>query len=136
MQNPTDKNEVAESLRCVRIYSDPDGGSHFSDDEISFTLVDFAPPAPKISVSNLIGAEGVTVISSPVGWHGDWHPAPRRQFMFCLQGEMEVQVSDGEIRRFGPGAVLLVEDTTGRGHISQVVGANRAYLATAFLTDE
>ena len=41
-------------------------------------------------------AESVAVISSPAGWYGDWHPAPRRQLMFCLAGELEVQVSDGE----------------------------------------
>jgi len=135
MQDPTDSNEVTESLRYVRIHSDPDGASHFSDEDMPFTLMDFAPPAPKISVSGLIGAEGVTVISSPAGWNGDWHPAPSRQLMFFLDGELEVQVSDGEIRRFGPGAIVLVEDTTGRGHVSKVVGAKRAFLATAFLTD-
>ncbi len=35
------------------------------------------------------------------------------------QGEA---ASDGETRRFGIGAVLRVEDTTGKGHSSRVVG--------------
>ncbi|NOR14063.1 MAG: cupin domain-containing protein, partial [Candidatus Aminicenantes bacterium] len=68
-------------------------------------------------------------ISSPPGWFGDWHPAPRRQFIFMLIGELEVEVSDGEVRKFVPGDVMLVEDTTGQGHISHVIGNERAYLA-------
>jgi hypothetical protein len=35
---------------------------------------------------------------------------------------MEVEVSDGEARHLEPGAIVLVEDTDGRGHVSRVVG--------------
>ena len=51
----------------------------------------------------------------PAGWFGDWHPAPCRQYYVQTTGELEVQVSDGEIRRFRPGDVVLVEDVTGQG---------------------
>jgi hypothetical protein len=34
-----------------------------------------------------------------------------------------VEVSDGEKRVFGPGSVLLVEDTTGKGHITRSLTA-------------
>jgi uncharacterized cupin superfamily protein len=40
---------------------------------------------------------------------------------FVLSGEWQVTASDGESRRFGVGSVLLVEDTTGKGHSSRVV---------------
>ncbi|MGD8538512.1 MAG: cupin domain-containing protein [Candidatus Aminicenantes bacterium] len=121
--------EVAEPLAYVRIYSDLNGQSHFDKEEITFQLVDYAPPAPPISVSEALVAESVHFISSPSGWFGDWHPAPRRQFVFMLTGTMEVEVSDGEKRKFVPGDVLLVEDTSGAGHISRAVGNERAYLA-------
>ena len=127
--------EVAGPLAYVRILTDSGGESHFEDGEFSFRLVDFAPPAPPISVSNAMAAENVAVISSPAGWHGDWHPAPHRQLMFVLAGELEVQVSDGEVRRFGPGATLLVEDTVGRGHFSSVVGTQRCFMANVALSD-
>jgi hypothetical protein len=42
--------------------------------------------------------------------------------MVVLGGQVEAEVSDGEVRRFGPGDVVLVEDTEGRGHRSWVVG--------------
>ena len=48
----------------------------------------------------------------------DWHPAPRRQFIVLLDGEIEIEVSSGEPRKriFHGGDVLLMEDTAGRGH--------------------
>ncbi|MFH1754808.1 MAG: hypothetical protein ABIA59_03815, partial [Candidatus Latescibacterota bacterium] len=121
--------EVAEPFEITRIYTDEAGISHFGITEVTFDLADFAPPAPPISVSRGMKAESVIFISSPVGWLGDWHPAPVRQIMFCLTGELEVQVSDGEVRTFGPGSVALVEDTEGKGHISRVVGTERVFMA-------
>jgi hypothetical protein len=47
---------------------------------------------------------------------------PRRQFIVHVEGEVEVEVSDGEVRRFSPGSVVLVEDTHGTGHITRPVG--------------
>jgi len=40
-----------------------------------------------------------------------------------LTGEVEIQTSDGDIRRFGPGSILLAEDLSGKGHISRGVGS-------------
>ena len=65
---------------------------------------------------------GLTFVSAPEGWVGDWHPAPRLQFMVKLTGMTEIVASDGERREFGPGTVLLLEDTSGKGHYSRVLG--------------
>ena len=120
---------VAEPLTYAVVYSDSVGVSHFADRRIDFGLIDYAPPAPPISVSQPMPSENIVYLSSPAGWYGDWHPAPRRQMIFCLSGEIEAEVSDGEVRRFGPGAVILLEDTSGQGHITRVVGEDRVYLA-------
>ena len=128
--------EVAPPMKCVRLYSDSTGASHFGDEELTFTLVDFAPPAPPISVSSAIQSEGAIVISSPVGWEGTWHPTPQRQYFVCLTGQLQVEVSDGEMRTFGPGEVVLVEDTWGKGHVSRVVGEERCYAIVVPLKSE
>jgi hypothetical protein len=39
-----------------------------------------------------------------------------------ITGTVEIVASDGEQRRFGPGTILLAEDTTGKGHTSRGLG--------------
>ena len=51
----------------------------------------------------------------------DWHPAPRRQYIINLDAGVKITASDGESRVIGVGEVILVEDTTGKGHLSQHV---------------
>jgi quercetin dioxygenase-like cupin family protein len=58
----------------------------------------------------------------PIGETHDWHPAPRRQFVIILSGGLEIGFEDGSTHRFGPGDARLVEDTTGKGHTTRVVG--------------
>ena len=129
------KIEKSMPLEVVHIYSDENGESHFGKTELPFNLINYAPPSPPISVSEVFASEGVVIISSPVGWNGDWHPSPRKQLMFCLIGKLEVTVSDGESRRFGPGSIILVEDTSGKGHVSKVVGNERCFMAAVQLVN-
>jgi hypothetical protein len=39
-----------------------------------------------------------------------------------VRGAIEVRVSDGARRRFGPGGLVFVSDTTGSGHVTTAVG--------------
>jgi len=132
----SDEINASKPLAYVRIYCDTDGSSHFADEFMPFSLVDFAPPAPPISVSSVMAAESVAILSSSPEWRGDWHPAPRRLLMFMLSGTLEAEVTDGEIRGFSSGAVILVEDTACKGHISRVVSDERVYMATVPLQIE
>jgi quercetin dioxygenase-like cupin family protein len=50
------------------------------------------------------------------------HPAPSQQWVVMLRGVIEVEVSDGTRRRFAPGDLLFVADTTGRGHVTFASG--------------
>jgi hypothetical protein len=104
----------------VRLYADAKGESHFSDEEMEMKSVDFAPPSPPVEISTLTPAKQFVLLQTPPGWFGDWHPTPYRQFFFFLNGEVDVQASHGNVRRFGPGSVVLVEDTTGAGHTTRV----------------
>ena len=122
-------------MEYVRLYADAAGESHFEDRAATLATVDFAPPAPPLDVSTPEAASRVLFLSAPVGWAGEWHPVPRRQWMLYLAGEIEVEASDGEARRFGPGSATLIEDTTGKGHRSRVVGDAAALLAVVQLPD-
>ncbi|MEJ2703616.1 MAG: hypothetical protein P8Z79_14355 [Sedimentisphaerales bacterium] len=110
-------------MKYVRLYADDNGESHFEECELVFKAIDFAPPAPPLDISVFGQAEQCSILRAKPGWIGDWHPAPFRQLHFYLSGEVEAQVSDGEKRRIRAGELALVEDTTGKGHRSQVIGS-------------
>jgi hypothetical protein len=101
-------------VRYFRIYSDPDGESHFEDLEI-----ELSQQRGSSNVSQLIPAAGVIFRRSPADQYVDWHPAPCRQFVITLSGEAEIEASDGEVRRIGPGTIMLAEDVSGKGHITR-----------------
>lgn len=119
----------------TRLYSDENGESHFQDVVIDFESVDFAPPAPPLDISKFRPASQYAFLKAPVGWYGDWHPVPFRQLHIYISGEVEAEVSDGEVRRFGPGSIVLVEDVTGKGHRSRAIGSREGLIAIITLTD-
>jgi hypothetical protein len=104
-------------VKYFRIYADAGGESHFEDVD-----VELSEQARGSDLSVLYPASGVIFRRSPADQFIDWHPAPRRQFVVTLSGTAEVEASDGEVRRIGPGTVMLAEDTTGRGHITRGTG--------------
>ena len=108
-------------MRYTRIYTDATGESHFEDVEVTGEERTSPVSAGASEYSAPIAARAV-VLRRVVRAHPDEpHVAPRRQFMINLCGTVEVETSDGEVRSFGPGEPVLVEDTTGVGHISREV---------------
>jgi quercetin dioxygenase-like cupin family protein len=59
----------------------------------------------------------------------DWHPAPRRQYVILLSGQLELGFKDGTTKRVSPGDATLADDTTGPGHTTRVVGNGPAVVA-------
>lgn len=103
-------------MNITRIYSDSDGKSYFED--IKIPLRD----AGKIGkLSPIQAATGIIFRETDADYDYDWHTAPQRQYIILLDGEIEIEVSDGTKRRFRSGDILLVEDTTGRGHKTRTV---------------
>jgi hypothetical protein len=113
------------ALECVRLFADSAGESHFATLSIGLSSSHFAPPAPPLDVSEVVEARH-GFLRAPPGWFGEWHPTPARQFMCLLSGVLEVSVSDGETRRMTQGTIILLEDTTGRGHATRVVSEEPA----------
>ena len=48
-----------------------------------------------------------------------WHIPPGRVLAIWLDGIVEFETSDGEVRRVSAGNAVLVEDIHGKGHISR-----------------
>jgi hypothetical protein len=105
-------------IKYTRIYADAAGETHLEDVRPAMKAADHSS-----MMSALIAAKGVIFRETNAGqYFVDWHNAPRRQFVINLTGEVEITVSDGEKRRFGPGSILLAEDVSGKGHVSRGVG--------------
>jgi uncharacterized cupin superfamily protein len=99
----------------VRIYTGPDGESHFED--LTASIID-----GEFGATTLQAAEGILFTRQRPGNLSDWHTAPRRQYVIGVTGEVEIVTGDGSSMRFKPGDVLLAEDLTGHGHTTRVVG--------------
>ncbi|BET45175.1 hypothetical protein ACH4GE_38365 [Streptomyces tendae] len=118
------------TIGVTRMYTDAAGETHFAEEKLDLAEVNFAPPAPSMFLSTATEAKASVYLLLPDGYFGDFHPAPRKQVMTLLKGELEVQVSDGESRRFLPGGSVLVEDVTGKGHSTRSVGGESLLIVT------
>ena len=112
-----------QTYRYVHLYSDANGVSHFRDETVKLEAV----PGPNgndgaLSAYTLRGTQEAQFLALKHGAREDWHNAPRRMFLIVLQGTAQVTASDGQVRRFGPGSMLLMDDPNGKGHITEVVG--------------
>jgi hypothetical protein len=78
--------------------------------------------APRQQAVEAISGDEVIFRESAAEHNVDWHPAPRRQYIINLDAGVQITASDGEARVIGAGEIVLVEDTTGKGHLSKAVG--------------
>ena len=69
------------------------------------------------SVTDLMATSGVILMHNPAGYEDEWHPAPFRVLVSVLEGRIRLQTTDGDSRIVEPGAQLMLEDTTGKGHL-------------------
>src|SRR4026209_1950402 len=93
-------------MKTYRLYTGKDGQSHIEPIDLART-----PSWTKGLATTQISSR-----ESPVGNFIDGHPAPRRQFVIILSGQLEIGLGDGSKQVFGPGDARLVEGTTGKGH--------------------
>jgi hypothetical protein len=121
------KQKRIQAHECSHV--DTSGESQLQNLHLELRSTDFAPPAPALDVSPIAPAAGYGFARLAAGWVGDWHPSPKRQWILMLAGAMEFEVSSGEVYRADPGSVLLLEDTSGKGHRSRVVSDNEAVTA-------
>jgi hypothetical protein len=110
------------AIRYPRIFAGPDGESHFEDLEVTLVPTDFVPGRPVVDLADGIPTREFVFTRLAPGWAGSWHPTPRRQFCVTFSGTFQLTTSDGESRRFSAGGVFLLDDTTGKGHDTQVLG--------------
>lgn len=101
-------------MKITRIYADRDGITHFEKIDIPLKA-----SGPIGWLSEMMPGAGVVFRETSDDYDFDWHSAPRNQWVLLLDGEIQIEVGDGEIRRFGGGDVLRIEDFGSKGHRSR-----------------
>lgn len=104
-------------MRIHNLYEDEQGISHWRDVEVEWEIE--RPDGRKESAC--LPASGIIFRYVPDTYDLDWHPAPRRQYIINLDAGVAITASDGERREIGAGEVILVEDVSGKGHLSQAI---------------
>ena len=113
-------------IMVTRIYTGADGLSHAEDVEMALTG----------NGTNEMKATSVEFSRRPPGPASDWHVGPRRQFVITLSGRAEIEVAGGKKVPIGPGQIDLIEDTTGKGHITHNLGPEDRIVVTIPLADQ
>lgn len=98
-------------FKITRVYSDSNGESHFED--LNILLTD-AGTIGKLSEKQ--DSNGIIFREVEPSYDYDFHTAPQKQYVILLDGEIEIETSLGDKRTFVAGEVLLLEDTSGKGH--------------------
>ncbi len=99
-------------MAIYRVYSGDDGQSHVEEMKLE--------DHPELTAGQ--NTANITFRTFPADREDEFHTAPRRQYIITLSGEVEVEVGDGSTVRYQPGDARLVEDLTGQGHITRVIG--------------
>ena len=98
-------------VKYVRLYTDAEGESRFDD-------VPLQGETRGVHYdSELVARFSDAIIGQP-------------------KGESEVGTSTGEVRRFGPGAIMLLEDIDGKGHIARRVSDGERLTLLITLPDD
>jgi len=113
--------DAPKPIMMTRIYTGPDGLSHA--EEMPMKLSDRG-------VSEMFKAKGAEFSRRSPGPVSDWHVGPRRQYVITLSGRAELTVAGGKKVSVGPGHITLIEDTTGKGHLTQNLGPDDRIVVT------
>ena len=105
-----------QGVFITHLYTGPDKQTHAEEIEAKFA------PGNGNDIFKMLATTGAELHRAPAGRFSDWHTAPRRQYVITLSGHGELEVAGGKKIAVGPGHIELVEDTTGKGHITKVTG--------------
>ena len=125
------------TFKQITLFTDTDGRARFRESEIALP-----EGTPTSMLSTLRPSGGYQLRHSPVGFRSVFHCTGAPQWVFILDGQMEIGLQDGSSRLFGPGQHFYSADTLPagasfdaavHGHWSRQVGP--APLVTLFVRD-
>jgi len=94
------------TLTQVLLYTDAQGRAAFAERALALDQ-----GTPQARLSALVASAGCQWRMSPVGFRSTFHCTTTPQWVFILQGRMEIGLQDGSSRIFGPGEHFYSDDT-------------------------
>ena len=94
------------NFRKVILYTGTDGRAHFGEQTLPLS-----EGTPQSRLTALHASGGYQLRESPVGFRSQFHCTTTPQWVFILQGQMEIGLQDGSSRVFHPGEHFYSADT-------------------------
>jgi hypothetical protein len=101
---------MTSSLTTTILETGPDGRARFRDESIAL-----GEGSPAARLSALAPSGGLQWRQSPVGFRSEFHCTTTPQWLFVLDGAMEIGLQDGSTRVFRPGQHFFSNDTLPAG---------------------
>ena len=126
---------AADTFTQVILETRPDGRARFVERRVPLT-----EGTSMSRLSAVMPSGGLQLRRSPAGFASSMHCTTRPQWLFVLEGRMEIGLPDGSMRVFGPGQHFYSADTLPpgavfdpavHGHCSRAL--DDAPLVTAFV---
>lgn len=96
-------------LEVIRVTATPDGKSRY--ERVSVLGRPAALPVAEVRMGCI--SQGVE----------DWHTAPRKLFTINVKGDIRGDFGDGTSVPIGKGDLVYLEDTSGQGHVTNLLTA-------------
>jgi quercetin dioxygenase-like cupin family protein len=109
--------QSSKPMFMTRLYTGADNQTHSEEVEVKF------PGGESNAVSKMMQVTGAELHRAAPGRVSDWHRGPSHRYVITLSGRGELEVAGGKKIPVEPGHIELIEDTTGKGHITKVIGA-------------
>lgn len=103
----------AKPYNMQLLYTGPDGQAYVKNIQVA---------ARPNGVVDLLPTDVIEIHRTPPGFSIGWHLERRRQYLITLSGRGQIDIADGKKIILTPGTILLVENTTGKGHKTRTLG--------------
>jgi quercetin dioxygenase-like cupin family protein len=108
------------SMTITRLYTGSDNQTHAASVEMALTP---STIYSETAVSEPVRVSEAQFLRLPKGRVQDWHNPARRQYVVTLTGRGEVEIAGKQMIPLAPGRVVLLENVTGKGHITRSFGS-------------
>jgi len=88
---------MSDFIKTV-LFTDDQGVAHFKTEAVALN-----EGKPQARLSALMSSSGFQLRESPVGFRSEFHCTEAPQWVFILQGQMEIGLQDGSVRVFEAG---------------------------------